>query len=49
MKLFVLCIVLIFMDWILSGDAKIRIAIRDHIFLFLSCSSPILENPQYKP
>ena len=37
------------MDWIIDGEAKIRVAIRDHIFSFFSCSSPITQNPHHKP
>jgi len=48
MKLFALGIDFNPIDWIIGDEAKIQIAIRDHIFPFLSCPSPILQNPHHK-
>jgi len=49
LKLFSLSIDFNPMNWIIGGEAKIWVAIRDHIFLFFSCSSPIQQNLYHKP
>ena len=49
MKLFAFSIDFNPMDLIISDEAKIQIAIRDHIFPFFSCSFPIPSNPHHKP
>ena len=49
MKLFALGIDFNPMDWIIGGEAKIQVAIRHHISVFFSYSSPISQNPHSKP
>jgi len=45
MKLFALSIDFNHMDWIIGGEAKIRIVIREHIFLFFSFLPEFHKNP----